>query len=311
MTATVLHRRAGWVAVGLLIDRALGEPPAPVHPVALFGRGMTAVEHRGWADSRARGVGYAAIGVGLGLATGRLLGRAPGGLAIAVGVAVAGRSLREAAAEVERPLVAGDLAAARAALPALVGRDPRDLEESQVAAAVVESLAENSVDAVVAPVVWAVLAGAPGVLAYRAVNTMDAMVGHRSARFHRFGWAAARTDDAMNLLPARAFAGLVALVRPASSARVVRLVLRDAGAHPSPNAGVAETAVAAALGRQLGGTLRYGERVEHRPLLGEGSRPEPGDIARARVLADDTERAMVVGLALLGLSGCVTWERKR
>lgn len=193
----------------------------------------------------------------------------------------------------------------------LVGRDPSGLTESEVAAAVIESLAENSVDAVVAPVVWGLVAGAPGVLAYRAVNTMDAMVGHRSERFAQFGWAAAQTDDAMNWVPARGFAVLVAVARPATAVRVVRSVRRDAAAHPSPNAGVAETAVAAALGRQLGGTLRYGERVEHRPLLGDGPRPEAADIARARVLVDDTERIMVAVLVLLALTGRRTPGRDR
>lgn len=311
MSRGVLRRRAAWVAAGLLLDRALGEPPTPVHPVALFGRAMTAVEHGLWADSRTRGVGYAAIGVGLGLLSGRLIGAAPGGLAVAVGVAVAGRSLRSASAEVEGHLVTGDLPAARAALPMLVGREPSGLDEAEVAAAVIESLAENSVDAVVSPVVWGLVAGAPGVLAYRAVNTMDAMVGHRSERFAQFGWAAARTDDVLNWVPARGFAALVALVRPAASVRMLRLVRRDAAAHPSPNAGVAETALAAAVGRELGGTLRYGERVEHRPQLGEGPRPEPIDIARARALVDDTERATVVLLVLLALAGGRTQRRNR
>lgn len=311
MTGAALRRRAGWVAAGLILDRVGGEPPSPVHPVALFGRAMTVLEQRGWADSRARGVGYAATGIGLGVLAGRALGRIPGGLALAVGVAVAGRSLRDAGAEIERHLMAGDLAAARTALPALVGRDPSDLNESEVSAAVVESLAENSVDAVVSPVFWGLVGGAPGVLAYRAVNTMDAMVGHRSARFAQFGWAAARTDDAMNLVPARGFAVLVAMARPAASVRVARLVARDAGAHPSPNAGVAETAIAAALGRELGGTLRYGDRVEERPLLGQGTRPEPIDIARARVLVDHTERLMVALLVLLAVGGRRTAGRDR
>lgn len=311
MSGAALRRRAGWVAAGLILDRVGGEPPSPVHPVALFGRAMTVLEQRGWADSRARGVGYAATGIGLGVLAGRALGRIPGGLALAVGVAVAGRSLRDAGAEIERHLMAGDLAAARTALPALVGRDPSDLNESEVSAAAVESLAENSVDAVVSPVFWGLVGGAPGVLAYRAVNTMDAMVGHRSARFAQFGWAAARTDDAMNLVPARGFAVLVAMARPAASVRVARLVARDAGAHPSPNAGVAETAIAAALGRELGGTLRYGDRVEERPLLGQGTRPEPIDIARARVLVDHTERLMVALLVLLAVGGRRTAGRDR
>src|SRR5204863_6463621 len=123
-----------------------------------------------------------------------------------------------------------------------VGRDPSELDESGVARAVVESVAENTVDAVVAPACWAAVFGAPGVLAHRAVNTLDAMVGHRSARYARFGWAAARLDDGAAWVPARLTAVLVALVRPRAARLVWQAVRRDAPAHPSPNAGVAEAA---------------------------------------------------------------------
>jgi adenosylcobinamide-phosphate synthase len=308
VTAAVVRRRALGVAAGLLLDRALGEPPAHVHPVAGFGTVMTGLERRVWRDSRSAGVGYVAAGLALGAAAGLLLRRigdrvvpGAGGVAVAVTVAVAGRSLRETAAGVASLVDAGDLPAARASLPALVGRDPSALDAVGVAAAVVESLAENTVDAVVAPALWGLAAGAPGALAYRAVNTMDAMVGHRGPRYDRFGWAAARLDDLATLVPARCFALLVAVVRPGAAGRVVTLVRRDAGAHPSPNAGVAETAVAATLGRSLGGPLRYGDRGEERPVLGAGPRPTTADVARARRLVDQVERALVVCLVLLAL----------
>ena len=207
--------------------------------------------------------------------------------------------MRRAAADVHAALVARDLERARALLPALVGRDPSTLDASGVAAAVVESLAENSVDAVVAPALWGFAAGAPGALAYRAVNTMDAMVGHRSARYARFGSGSARLDDVANYVPARVTALLVALARPRHAARVARAVRADAPAHPSPNAGVAEAAFAGALGVELGGPLRYGERVEDRPRLGAGPRPQPADIPRALRLADDVE------LLLVGAAGVV------
>jgi adenosylcobinamide-phosphate synthase len=290
----LLRRRASGVAAGLLLDRLLGEPPTPVHPVAWFGTAMGAVERRTWADSRPRGVGYTATGVLLGLAA----GRAVPGVAVAVAVASAGRALREASVVVEDDLARDDLAAARHDLRALAGRDATSLDVSAISAAVVESLAENSVDAVVAPVLWALVGGAPGALAHRAVNTMDAMVGHRTERFERFGWSAARLDDVANYLPARLFALLVVAARPSTAARVVAVVRRDAGAHPSPNAGVAEAAVAAALGVELGGPLRYGERHEERPRLGGGPRPQPGDIARARRLVDRTEWLLVAGLVV-------------
>jgi adenosylcobinamide-phosphate synthase len=271
------------VGLGLLADRALGEPPAVVHPVALFGRAMGRLERVVYADRRAAGAGYALAGVGLGTLAGAL-GRSP---AAATYVAVAGRGLAEAARGVERPLRAGDLETARGRLPALVGRDPAGLDEQEIARAVVESVAENTVDAVVAPVLWASLLGAPGVLAHRAVNTMDAMVGHRSERYERFGWAAARLDDIAAWVPARATAALVATIRPAAAGAVWRAVRGDARAHPSPNSGVAEAAFAAALGLQLGGVSRYGDRVEHRPLLGDGHPPTVADIERAVRLSRD------------------------
>ncbi len=202
----------------------------------------------------------------------------------------------------------GDVDQARVLVPALVGRDPSALDASGLAAAVIESLAENTVDAVVAPALWAVAAGAPGALAYRAVNTMDAMVGHRSARYVRFGWASARLDDVANFLPARATALLVMLVRPGTVAAIREAVQTDARAHPSPNAGVAEAAFAAALGVQLGGPLRYGTRTECRPLLGRGPRPQPADIDRAIVLASQVELALVALLLGLGIARRA-WKR--
>jgi adenosylcobinamide-phosphate synthase len=293
---SALGRRALGVALGLLLDRALGEPPDRWHPVAWFGTGMQRVERRLHADSRGRGVLHVAAGVALGAGAGALL-RVPLGAttstALAIGTASAGRMLRTTATTIESSLSAGDVAAARVALPALVGRDPSALDASGVSAAVVESLAENTVDAVVAPALWALVAGAPGVLAHRAVNTMDAMVGHRTARHLRYGWAAARLDDVMAWLPARAFALLVALLTPRRAVEVGRLVRRDAGAHPSPNSGVAETAVAAALGVEVGGPLTYGGRHEDRPRLGDGDRPVPADIARARRLVGRAELALV------------------
>lgn len=327
---SVLAQRALGVGLGLVLDRALGEPPDAWHPVAWFGTAMTRVEDRLYRDTRSAGLLHAAAGAGLGAAGGALLtamadlsrgarhvrlGDAPDShvptvtgrlvlrgavpvavplaLALAVGVAAAGRMLRETSRTIEEHLLRGDVETARTVLPSLVGRDPSGLDGSGVAAAVVESLAENTVDAVVAPVFWGLVAGAPGVLAHRAVNTMDAMVGHRNTRYARYGWAAARLDDAMAWLPARLFAAVVAALQPRRARDVVRLVRRDAPAHPSPNSGVAETAVAAALGVELGGPLRYGDRVEDRPRLGDGPRPQAGTITRARRLVDRVELTVV------------------
>ncbi len=285
----------GGAALGLVADRLLGEPPDAVHPVAAFGTLMGAVERRLYRPTRARGIAYAATGVGVGLGAGVLVPSST----VAVAVAAAGRMLGEAAEAVAVPLVAGDLDEARRLLPTLVGRDPTGLDAGEVARAVVESVAENTVDAVVAPALWAAVAGAPGALAHRAVNTMDAMVGHRAARYERFGWAAARLDDVMAWVPARATAALVAVVRPGAARAVLAAVHRDAPAHPSPNSGVAEAAFAAALGVRLGGPSTYGDRVEVRPTLGDGRPVRPDDVAAAVRLSHD------VGVALAGGLGAV------
>ena len=299
LTTSRWTRRLAGVAAGLVLDRVLPDPSNRWHPTAWFGTTMGRVEQRIWADSRAAGAVYCTVGVGLGVAGGVALRRVPGGLPIAVWVALGGRSLRVTGSSIGDLLTAGDLAGARAALPSLVGRDPSALDESGVAAAVLESLAENAVDATVATVFWAVVAGAPGVLAHRAINTMDAMVGHRNERYRHFGTAAARMDDVANWLPARLQAGLVMLARPARAGRALEAVRMDAPAHPSPNSGVAEAAAAGALGIQLGGRVVYGSRVEDRPLLGSGPRPVAADIERARRLVDHTE-LLLLGLLIAG-----------
>jgi adenosylcobinamide-phosphate synthase len=288
----VSGRAAAAAAVGILADRLLGEPPAAVHPVAAFGRVMFAVERLGYRDSRVAGVLYAGVGLGLGVLAGRIASTAA-----ATAIAVGGRALSGAADSVANALRAGDLDLARRRLPALVGRDPAGLDEGEIARAVVESVAENTVDAVVAPALWAAVAGAAGAGGYRAVNTLDAMVGHRNARYRRFGWASARLDDVAGYLPARATAALVAAVRPRLAGAIWRAVHTQAPAHPSPNAGVAEAAFAAALGLRLGGRNRYGERIEIRPPLGTGRPATAADIAAATRLSADVGLALAAALA--------------
>lgn len=284
-------------AAGLVIDRVVGEPPADAHPVAEFGRVMKRVEQALWADRRLAGAAYTAVGVAIGAAGGRLMKST----ATAVAVAAAGRELRRVAMRVGEAAASGDLAAARAELPTLVGRDPAALDDSGIAAAVIESVAENSVDAVIAPAFWGAVAGAPGAAVYRAVNTMDAMVGRRNERYRNFGWAAARLDDAANYIPARIFAALVAVLNQQRARQIVDAVRQDAPSHPSPNAGVAEAAMAGALNRRLGGPLSYEGVAEERPFLGRGSRPESEDIEAAVRQADRVEIAAVGLLVLVWL----------
>jgi adenosylcobinamide-phosphate synthase len=294
-------------ALGLLADRAFGEPPAPVHPVALFGRGMADLERRfrntrerpggdSWRDGRTAGVAYAAVGAGAGWAAGTALGQSVPAGAAATWLVVAGRALGEEARSIGARLTAGDLDGARRQLPALVGRDPESLDAKGVARAVVESVAENTVDAVVAPACWAAVGGAAGAGCYRAVNTLDAMVGHRNERYLRFGWAAARLDDAANWVPARLTALIVAGVRPGQAREIVDAVVHPPP-HPSPNAGVAEAAFAAALGLRLGGDTVYAGRVDPRPAFGSGRPPEPGDIEAAVRLSRDVTLALAALLA--------------
>ncbi|AXK34199.1 cobalamin biosynthesis protein [Streptomyces armeniacus] len=192
-----------------------------------------------------------------------------------------GTSLAREAAAVGAALEAGDLDEARRRLPRLCGRDPYALDADGLARAVVESVAENTSDAVVGALVWGAVAGVPGMAAFRAANTLDAMVGHKSPAYRRFGWAAARLDDVLGWPGSRLTAALATLAGP--DPRGAALAWRtDARAHPSPNAGPVEAAFAGALGVRLGGTLSYGGRIEHRPVLNApGRTPVPGDIARA------------------------------
>ena len=293
------------LAGGIGLDALLGDPRRG-HPVAAFGAVAAATERLMHRDSRAVGTAYAGAlallvagaGVGLNRATRTPFQRAMV-TAAATWVVVGGTTLRREAEVMRRLLATGDVDAARGRLSHLCGRDPTTLDVLGLARATVESVAENTSDAVVGPLVWGAVGGVPGLLAYRAVNTLDAMVGHRSERYARFGWAAARLDDVANLAPARLTAVLAVALAPAVGGRpraALRVWRRDGRKHPSPNAGPVEAAFAGALGRTLGGPLRYGTRVEERPLLGDGPAPEVADIARAARLS------AVVSLAAGGLA---------
>jgi adenosylcobinamide-phosphate synthase len=274
------------------LDALLGDPRKG-HPVAAFGRAAAALEARDYADSRRRGAAHAAacvLAVALPAAVlhRRTRGRPPleaAAVALAAWAVTGARSLHFVAERAVVSLDKNDLTAAREILPSLCGRDPSNLDAAGITRAVIESVAENTCDAVVAPLLWGAVAGIPGLAAYRAVNTLDAMVGHRSPRYLRFGWASARLDDAANWIPARVTAALTAACAPGARSATLRTVLRDGGRHPSPNAGRCEAAFAGALGIRLGGRNVYGGVAELRPELGEGRAPEPGDIRRAVLLS--------------------------
>jgi adenosylcobinamide-phosphate synthase len=213
-----------------------------------------------------------------------------------------GTSLARTGAQMSARLDAEDLAGARALVPSLCGRDPASLDVPGVTRAALESIAENTSDAAVAPLLWGMVGGAPGLLAYRAVNTLDAMVGYRSPRYARFGWAAARFDDVLNYLPARLSGLLVAgcaRIVGGSARTALTAWRRDAGRHPSPNAGVVEASFAGALGVRLGGPTQYPHRLEIRPTLGDGRTPTVADLTRSVRLS----RAVQVSAAALCAAG--------
>jgi len=286
--------RALGLALGFAADWLLGDPQR-WHPVAGFGRTAAALERPLHADSRARGAAHVALLVGAAAYAGRRLGDGTLPTAAATWAVLGGRSLDREAAAVQELLDTGELDAARQRLTHLVGRDTSSLDEGEVARAVIESVAENSSDAVVAPLVWGALLGPAGLLAHRAANTLDAMVGHHNARYERFGWAAARLDDLLNLPGSRLTAALTVLLG-ADRAGALRAWRRDAGGHPSPNAGPVEAAFAGALGIRLGGANTYGDRVEQRVVLGDGQPPAAHDVPRARELAVRVDVAALIVL---------------
>jgi adenosylcobinamide-phosphate synthase len=277
---------AAAIALGGGADLVFGDPRRG-HPVAAFGRAAAALEGVAHRPTRRAGAAHAGVLVGAVVVVAavleRRLPRTPL-RAVALWTALGARSLMREARAVAELVEAGDIEGARRRIGSLVGRDPEDLAAAGLCAAAIESVAENTVDAVVAPLLWTAVAGAPGALGHRAINTLDAMVGHRSPRYARFGTAAAVADDVANWPAARLAAALTVLLGDDARAALCAW-LRDAPAHPSPNAGRAEAAVAGALGIRLGGTLSYGGRVEHRPRLGDGREPSPDDVRRAVRLA--------------------------
>ncbi|HET9067815.1 MAG TPA: adenosylcobinamide-phosphate synthase CbiB [Amaricoccus sp.] len=309
--------------LAMLAELASGYPDrlfrAVGHPVSWIGRLIASLER--WLNDPAAGEGWRkALGVlallvavlaagGAGALVGALAGGVLGSIVVAVaaGTLLAQRSLSAHVGAVARGLEDGGLAAGRAAVARIVGRDVEGLDEAAVARAAVESLAENFADGVVAPVFWMALMGLPGGAAYKAINTADSMIGHRSPRYRAFGWAAARADDVVNL-PASRLAALLlvvaaVLVPGASPGGALRASWRDAGGHRSPNAGWPEAAMAGALGFALAGPRRYGGELVEDAVMGRGGRRRlgAGDIRRALRLYWTADVLLIVGLAVLVL----------
>jgi adenosylcobinamide-phosphate synthase len=288
---------------GLLIDALFGDMPAVFrlvpHPVALAGRAITVLDpklnrpQRRERARRERGIQAGLLLVGGAAAIGWAIealcrGRPAGALieALLIGILVAARGLFLHVAAVSLALRDGGVEAGRLAVSHIVGRDPAWLDRHGVARAAIESLAENFSDGVIAPVFWYLIGGLPGLFAYKTANTLDSMIGHRSERYRAFGWAAARLDDLLNLVPARLGGLLLAaaalFVGDARPGRSLLTMLRDARKHRSPNAGWPEAAMAGALGLALAGPRRYTEGTVEDPWLGDGTaRARRADIGRA------------------------------
>lgn len=282
---------AGIMLVALAIEAVVGWPDVLFamigHPVTWIGRLITRLDK--WLnlagtdenDRRLAGVAAALLVIVVAVIAGMvlrwLLPETLTGLLIAAVICwplLAARSLYTHVAAVARPLAAGDLIAARSAVARVVGRDPQQLDEAGVARAALESLAENASDGVIAPLFWGVLFGLPGIAAYKAINTLDSMIGHKTPRHMAFGWAAARIDDLANLIPARLTGLLFAATSPNAPAAFSCMV-RDAGKHRSPNAGWPEAAMAASLGVRLSGPRTYDDHVADEPWI-NGEAPDPG-----------------------------------
>lgn len=273
---------APWVLLGAgLLDEGVGDPEGWPHPVRAYGWIIDWVDRarRGIASPRSLrllgillALGLPSLAAGFAWGALHLCGRWAWVAELLLGGwMLAGRGLRDAVRPVAQALDRGDLEAARRSVSRVVGRDTKGLDESEVARAGLETLAESLCDGVVAPLFWFAATGLPGLWAFKAVSTLDSMVGHQEAPWTHFGWASARLDDLLNWIPARIAGLLIALA--AFSGKALCLAWRDGGKTSSPNAGVVEAAFAGGLGVQLGGTNWYDGVAKIGPGLGNPGRP--------------------------------------
>ncbi|NJP39136.1 adenosylcobinamide-phosphate synthase CbiB [Alkalicoccus luteus] len=309
----------GWTAAAaLLVDWVIGDPKRLPHPVSGMGRliafGTRHLNHGPEHARRRKGVLLAVtVPAAVWLVSAGILYAAwllHPFAAIAAGTfmtasTIACRGLKEAADAVAVPLFKGDLPAARRSLSMIVGRDTERLNEAEIVRGTVETVAENTVDGVTAPLFYAFIGGPPLAMAYRAVNTLDSLVGYRSEEYAAFGWASARLDDAANWLPARLtlflMAGAATLISPKRAGKGFRWALQDARKHPSPNSGWSEAFMAGFLGVQLGGNNYYRGQISHRAVMGPGSKKlEKSDIKPAvRILYGASLFGAAAGLMMV------------
>ena len=281
--------------------------------MAIYGQAVSKLERRIYADSKERGVAFTTIAVAAPVVLTAAVSTVAPTLALTATTwaSLGGTTLRRTGERMADRLSAGDIDAARELVPWLCSRDPEALDADGIARATVESLAENTSDAVTGTLMWGAIAGAPGVVAHRAVNTLDAMVGYRNDRYRQFGWASARLDDVAGFLPARLTAVATVVAGP-NRRQALAAWQRDASNHPSPNAGVVEASAAGALGLQLGGKTVYLSGVEMRPVLGSGRAPAVADVRRAAELSKRVQN--IVALSCAGavvVAGCVRHAKAR
>lgn len=276
------------ILLAYLLDWLVGDPFSKLHPVALIGRLISFLER--WLrrfnlkaphGEKLAGA-FLAISV-LGIvfiATWGSIKLASAilpilGVAISIGfisTSIASRGLVKSAREVLRALAQGNLSEARRLTGKIVGRDTEHLDKDELIRAVIETVAENTVDAVVAPLFYALLGGAPLAMTYRAINTLDSMIGYKNDEYRHFGWASARLDDIANFIPARmtvVFIPLAAYLLGKDGRASWRIIKRDRNNHSSPNSGIPEAGMAGALGIRLGGVNCYRGKIDFHPYLGE------------------------------------------
>ena len=300
--------------IALLLDWCVGWPDAVFrkigHPVTWFGSIIATAENRfNHPRSSQRLVGAEVtvsiifFAIAVAMIVGHFLPDSVVGAIVAGILAwplVAARSMHDHFISVYGPLFDGHLASARREVAKIVGRDPETLDEAGVARAAIESLAENTSDGIIAPLFWGVVFGLPGIVGYKAINTLDSMIGHRNERYKEFGWAAARIDDVANLIPARLTAILFACA--ARSKAALQVMWKDARFHRSPNAGWPEASMAGALGVRLSGPRGYGETWSDEPWLNSAAPdPIPADLNLAREYYLRTMLLVGVALCLLAL----------
>ncbi len=305
------------MALALLLDWLFGWPDwlyARIgHPVTWIGRLITQLEVRLNRQDATRShrimvgavssLSIVAASAAVGLVVQLMLPDGVWGVLMGAVLAwplLAARSLHDHVADVQQPLAAGNIERARDAVSRIVGRDPAKLDEAGIARSAIESLAENTADGVIVPLFWGALLGLPGIAAYKAVNTLDSMIGYRTEKYEAYGKFAARLDDIVNWIPAR-LTGLVFVLVSTDRNHAWQVMRRDAGLHRSPNAGWPEAAMAAGLNCRLSGPRTYADRLEQHPWVNEGA-PDPDAATVVRALAMLKRCLIVTAAVLVGLS---------